>query len=77
MATCRLAIKVQGGVGFAEVVMRANLDRTIARIANGQCSAGPPHIQFDVAIVNKQFTGDDHQGLPEKKEPGLDAFMRP
>ena len=57
-----LSIKLQGGVGFEEMIVRADLSRSVAAIDDRQGYGLAVGIDGDLALADKQFTGN--HGLP-------------
>src|SRR5882757_10977297 len=52
------AVELQGGVGFEEMVVRADLDRTVAGIGDGERHLLAAGIEFDLAVLDEEFAGD-------------------
>ena len=56
------AVERQRRIGFGEMVVAADLDRPVAGVGDGQDGARQAGVQFDVAWLGKEFTGD-HPGV--------------
>src|ERR1700733_3162928 len=54
-ATRSLAVEFQRRIGIKEMIMRADLDRTIARIGNGQCEGLAALVELDFARFDDHF----------------------
>src|SRR5690242_21811105 len=52
------AIEFQRGVGFKEMVVRTNLDRTVPGVRNCQRDRLSAGIELDLAVLDEPFTGD-------------------
>src|SRR5439155_20968414 len=48
-AARRIAIEREGAVGLEEMKMRADLDRAVAGVGNGERNRGSVHVQLDLA----------------------------
>ncbi|KIU01525.1 hypothetical protein QU38_01175, partial [Staphylococcus aureus] len=53
-----LAIERQRRIGLAEMVVRADLDRPVAGVGNGQRHGLATGIELDVAVLDEEFAGD-------------------
>src|SRR5213080_5002920 len=53
-----LALEFQRGIGFEEMIVRADLDRTIAGVGDGQRHGLAAGIEFDLAVLDEEFAGD-------------------
>src|SRR6187402_684398 len=58
-----LAVEFQRRVGFEKMVVRADLDRTIAAVGDGERHRLAAGIEFDLAVLDEEFAGD-HLVLP-------------
>src|SRR5205823_5396581 len=68
-AAARLvAVELQGRIGLEEMVMRADLDRPVAGIRDGERDGRAAGVQLDIAIGGKQLPGD-HPRPPESPSP--------
>src|SRR2546423_14419764 len=52
------AVELQGGIGFDEVIMAADLDGSVAEIGDGERDDGAAIIERDFGIRNFQCAGD-------------------
>src|SRR6516164_759769 len=53
-----LAIEFQRRIGLEEMVVRADLDRPVAGIGDGQRHGLAAGIEFDLAVLDEEFAGD-------------------
>src|SRR5258707_11478637 len=51
------AVELQRRVGLEEMVVRADLDRTVAGVGDRQRHRLATGVEFDFAVLDKQFTG--------------------
>ena len=52
------AVEFQRRVGFEEVVVRADLDRAVAGVGDGERHRLAAGIEFDLAVLDEEFAGD-------------------
>src|SRR5579872_7115817 len=52
------AVELQRRVGFEEMVMRANLDRAVAGIGDGNRRRLAPGVERDLAVLDEHFAGN-------------------
>jgi hypothetical protein len=55
------AVELEGGVGFEEVVVGADLDGSVAGVGDGEGGAGEADVELDVAFGGEDFARD-HDG---------------
>src|SRR5713101_6748294 len=61
------AVELQRRIGLEEMIMRADLDRPVPGIGDGELHAGPAGVELDLAVLGDDFAGD--HGVPLKR-PG-------
>src|SRR4029077_5714261 len=70
-----LALELQRRVGLEEMVVRADLDRTVAGIGDRERHGLAAGIELDLAVLDEEFTGDHLSSsvIPAhaKREPGI------
>src|SRR6266480_1386510 len=59
------ALEFQRRVGFEEMVVRADLDRTVAGIGDRERHGLAAGIEFDFAVLDEEFAGDHLVLLPD------------
>src|SRR5581483_11374846 len=64
------AVEAQFGIGFNEMIMAADLHRTVAQVGYRQTDALTPRIEFDLARLNLIRAGFDRLRFREKKRQG-------
>src|SRR4051812_33423791 len=62
-----LAVEFQRGIGFEEMVVRADLDRPVAAVGDGQYYGLAAGVELDLAVLDEEFTGDH---VPSSVIPG-------
>src|SRR3954465_6089337 len=59
-----LAVELQRRVGLEEMVMRADLDRPVAAVGDGERHRLAAGVEFDLAVLDEAFTGDHEKWPP-------------
>ena len=57
-AARRGTIEHQRVIGFGKVIVRADLNRAIAAVGNGQRDGRPPGVELDIAIERQELAGN-------------------
>src|ERR1700738_3998062 len=52
------SVELQRRVGLEEMIVRADLDRTIAGVGDGERHRLAAGIEFDLAVLDEHFAGD-------------------
>src|SRR6266852_2073111 len=72
------AVELQRRIGLEEMIMRADLDRPVARVGDRELHARPAGIENDLAVLGDDFAGD--HGVPQSLHiviPGRRAAANP
>src|SRR5439155_23504794 len=69
-----LAVEFKGRIGLEEVVMRADLDRSVAGVGDRERHRLAAGIEFDLAVLDEEFTWDH---LSSSVIPGRCAASNP
>src|SRR6185369_7430597 len=57
-ATRRIAVELQGAIGFGEVIVRAHLDRPLGGVAHDQREGAAARVERVVARIGEELAGD-------------------
>src|SRR5258706_5122372 len=60
-----LALELQGRIGLEEMVVRADLDRSVAAVGDGDLRRLAPRIELNLAVLDEHFAGG-HSSSPSK-----------